>query len=265
MKSKSPYVSVLLCVYNGGSELKYAIESILEQTFTDFELIIIDDGSTDDSWEVISKYASVDSRIVAKKQRNIGLTKSLNMGLALCKGAYIARQDADDISDPHRLEQQVALSKSHNLIFSRAYKNRKVVPSQFLLFFPFDVLFTTGNVLIHGTMFIEAKLLKQYRYDQTYRYAQDFDLYLRLFKGGYTPFVIKEPLYTVGVSQGQISNKNAAAQFECLINSMSKNSLNANYAKLLNSLKNTSIRNAFRVVIMVYLLMIFQYIRSKRD
>jgi glycosyltransferase involved in cell wall biosynthesis len=101
----TPQISVILPVYNCQKYIQSAIESILDQTFTDFEFIIIDDGSTDASASVIEKIK--DPRIRFYKQKNIGLSATLNKGISLAKGEYIARQDQDDISHPTRFEKQV--------------------------------------------------------------------------------------------------------------------------------------------------------------
>ena len=97
-------VSVIMSVHNGEDYLELSIESILNQTHTNIEFIIIDDGSTDGSPQIIEKYKSVDKRIKYIQQENIGLTKTLNKALMYCTGEYIARQDADDRSMPDRLE-----------------------------------------------------------------------------------------------------------------------------------------------------------------
>ena len=101
-------VSVVMAVYNTKEQyLRLAIDSILNQTFKEFEFIIIDDKSTDGSLNVLQEYANKDVRIVLiENQENIGLTRSLNKGLKLAKGEYIARMDADDYSVPNRLERQ---------------------------------------------------------------------------------------------------------------------------------------------------------------
>ena len=102
-----PTVTVLLSVYNGERYLRESIESILNQTFTDFEFLIINDGSTDDSRRIISSYDDPRIQLIDNEQ-NIGLSQSLNKGLKLARGTYIARQDADDISEPERLAKQVS-------------------------------------------------------------------------------------------------------------------------------------------------------------
>ena len=99
-------VTVLMPVYNAELFLSEAIESILRQTWSDFEYLIINDGSTDNSRKIISSFRDPRIRLVDNPS-NLGLTKSLNKGLELAEGEYIARQDADDISHPKRLERQV--------------------------------------------------------------------------------------------------------------------------------------------------------------
>ena len=111
MVSGNPKVSVLMTVYNGEKFLRESIESILCQTFDDFEFIIIDDGSTDASPNIMASFS--DPRLVFVQQENIGQTKSLNKGLHLARGEYVARQDADDISLPDRFEKQAAYLDAH--------------------------------------------------------------------------------------------------------------------------------------------------------
>jgi glycosyltransferase involved in cell wall biosynthesis len=117
LKTKSPAVSVLLPVYNAEKYIAVAIESILEQTFVDFEFIIIDDVSSDKSWEIIKKYAKHDKRIVAlRNKRNLGGCRNLNKGLLLVRGKYIARADHDDWSYPDRLEKQFKFMELHSKV-----------------------------------------------------------------------------------------------------------------------------------------------------
>ena len=107
----NPKVSVILPAYNAAAHLGKAIDSILGQTFPDLELIIINDGSTDSTTELLARYH--DPRVKVITQENLGLPKALNQGLAIAQGAYIARQDADDISLPSRLEKQVHFLDQH--------------------------------------------------------------------------------------------------------------------------------------------------------
>lgn len=108
-----PLVSVVMSVYNGERYLKEALDSILSQTYPDFEFIIIDDGSTDGTADILASYREADGRVNIYRQDNRGLIVSLNRGCSLAKGKYIARMDADDISLPDRLECQVDFMESH--------------------------------------------------------------------------------------------------------------------------------------------------------
>ena len=108
MKKKHSLISVIMSVYNDSNYLGKAIESILNQTLTDFEFLILDDGSTDGSKEIIKYYAKIDKRIKFNENpKNLGLATSLNKLIKLAKGQYIARMDADDESFPVRFEKQI--------------------------------------------------------------------------------------------------------------------------------------------------------------
>lgn len=120
-KQKQPFVSVIMPVYNAGDFLVDAIESILNQTYKNFEFIIVDDASTDHSWKIIQKYQKQNPQIIRairmKQNLNCGGDVCANEGLKLAIGTYIARMDADDIAYPKRLEKQVAFLQSHPSIF----------------------------------------------------------------------------------------------------------------------------------------------------
>ena len=113
---KNPLISVVMSVYNGEKYLSEAIESILKQTYKDFEFIIVNDGSTDSSLEIIREYQKQDNRIKIIDQENTGLAKALNNGIKITQGKYIARMDADDISLPERLEIQVQFLNENKTI-----------------------------------------------------------------------------------------------------------------------------------------------------
>jgi len=105
----TPLISVIMPVYNAEKYLDEAIQSILNQTYKDFEFIIINDGSKDKSLEIIEKYKNEDERILLISRENKGLVESLNEGIEKSKGKYIARMDSDDISLPNRFEEQINL------------------------------------------------------------------------------------------------------------------------------------------------------------
>lgn len=174
-----------MSVYNGEKYLREAIESILLQTFTDFEFIIVNDNSTDNSLEIIQNYK--DERIkVINNIENIGLTKSLNRSLKIAKGEYIARQDADDISLTNRFEEQIEYLKAHPevmLLGTSVYfidESGKMTGKCIALAKPRDELFK-DNQFSHGsTMFKKDVINRLGGYNELFRYVQDYELWLRI-------------------------------------------------------------------------------------
>ena len=105
LNKSGPEVSVLMPVHNGDQFLKLSVNSILEQSFSNLELIVLDDGSTDKTTDVLREFATTDDRIVLlKNEKKYGIARSLNRCAAEAKGTFFARMDADDLSHPHRLE-----------------------------------------------------------------------------------------------------------------------------------------------------------------
>ncbi len=140
MQQTTPLVSVVIPVFNAQAYIAEAVESILAQTYTHFELILIDDASTDGTLEILQRYAAQDARIrLLINERNLNITPTLNRGLQEARGELIARMDADDISLPDRLEKQVAFLQSHpeiGLISGRALAidaKGEVIPDEFSL------------------------------------------------------------------------------------------------------------------------------------
>jgi glycosyltransferase involved in cell wall biosynthesis len=179
MDKQSPRISVVMSVYNGEKYLHEAVDSILNQTFTDFEFIIIDDASIDGTWEILSSYCDPRIRLV-HNQENIGLTRSLNKGLALAQGEYIARMDADDISLPKRFEKQIVYLDLHPDIW--------VVGGQIDFIddkgsreqahpYPIDEKFLRWNAIFNGpTVIHPAVMMRQEKLNQLGNYPEDCKL-----------------------------------------------------------------------------------------
>lgn len=181
-------ISVILSVYNCEKYIREAVNSILQQTFRDFELIIINDYSTDSTKNIIFSFN--DPRIVyIENKTNIGLTKSLNKGLSMAKGEYVARMDADDVAFPQRLEEQLKYMESYKdvalagsfavLIDENGSAIRKIkLPADFAAL-KFELLF--NNALIHSTIFFRKKaIIQSGGYNEDFKCAQDYELYTRL-------------------------------------------------------------------------------------
>ena len=176
---EKPKISIIMPVYNGEKHMKLSIESILHQTLPDFEFIIINDGSTDNTWKILQEYAKRDSRIVPLTQENRGLTISLNRAIDLAQGKYIARQDVDDISLPDRLKIQwnAAEKGDYDFLVSQVTAEGKVYPHSIIvkLFSPQILIY--GNKIPHGTFFFKNNSIL--RYNEEFRYAQDYEFLLK--------------------------------------------------------------------------------------
>jgi glycosyltransferase involved in cell wall biosynthesis len=177
-----------MSIYNGESYLHDSIECILNQTYRDFEFIIINDGSSDKTQEIINKYAEDDIRIVPINQDNIGLTKSLNKGILLSKGKYIARQDVDDISVPDRLENQIeTFSKCPSLVLLGTWYSVEdsggVIMERCRPIGDTDLrkLLYRCNPFCHSSVMFKRDAWEEVGgYRENMKTSQDFDLWLRI-------------------------------------------------------------------------------------
>jgi len=188
---QKPKVSVLMPTYNIATFLGKAIESILSQSFKDFEFIIVDDGSTDESSRVLAEYAEKDHRIRnIKNEQNKGIVYSLNRGLKECRGEYVARMDGDDIALRGRLEKQIAVMEAdpHTVVLGAALsyidKNGKEVGV--VRRCAFNKSLIAQNPLLHPTVVFRRAVLEQHGlcYLEKYRYAEDYFLWLQLSRLG---------------------------------------------------------------------------------
>tara|TARA_B110000444_G_scaffold252259_1_gene281287 strand:+ start:7791 stop:8474 length:684 start_codon:yes stop_codon:yes gene_type:complete len=208
-------ISVVMSVYNEEDKLGRAVESILSQTYTNFEFLILNDSSTDDSLNVIQKYSNDERVKIYSNKQNLGLTKSLNILINKSEGEYIFRQDSDDISLPKRFEKQLEVleKKEFRVCTSRAInsQNNKVIPGV-SSWIPKKLIINYKNPYIHGTLAIEKKLLQSLNnYDEEYYYSQDYKLYLDLISKNEKIFEIKDPLYLLN-TKNNISSKNKNIQ-----------------------------------------------------
>ena len=186
-----PKVSVLMPAYNSEKYIAEAIESILNQTFSDFEFIIINDGSTDKTAEIVDGYAQADKRIkFINNKKNQGLIAVLNQGLDLCRGEYIARMDSDDIAINDRLEKQVAYLDAnphvgavggwHEKFGTNVITTLRKYPQNAKIL---DMLIL-GTPLSHPATTIRASVLRDnnIRYNPDFCHAEDYELWSQIIK-----------------------------------------------------------------------------------
>ncbi|MEO1153538.1 MAG: glycosyltransferase [Pseudomonadota bacterium] len=191
----TPRVSVLLPVYNGGVYLEDAVRSLLAQSFTDFEIIAINDGSKDASLETLERLAREDARLRVISRENRGLIATLNEAMDRARGVYLARMDADDIALPGRFAAQVAFLDAHPevVVLGTAVL---LVDAEGLPLRPFGELTDHGAIdaahlegrgatIVHPSAMIRAEALRAVGgYDDRYPHAEDLDLFLRLGEQG---------------------------------------------------------------------------------
>lgn len=196
-----PKVSVLMPVYNAGQYLNQAIDSILAQSFKDWELILINDGSTDNSESIICRYD--DERIYyIKNATNQGLIRTLNKGIGYCHGEYVARMDADDISHPDRFKYQVDFLDNHPVYImcgtnatvidnadNQTGKIRNFTDNDYL---QVNLLFSPP--FIHPSVMIRSEILQHNRYNERYKHVEDYELWTRIAKLGKIANISKELL-----------------------------------------------------------------------
>lgn len=210
-----PKISIIMSVYNSEKFLEESIESLLEQTFKYFELIITDDCSTDNSEHILEGFSKRDPRIILIKNiENIGLTKNLNKMIAIAKGKYIARMDSDDISVANRLETQFNFMENNSQIGvlgadgkifgekrNSIFINRPQFNNEIKAAFFFE------NLLVHSSVFIRRSIIKEFNilYDENFRIIQDYELWVRMTE--FTKFhILPKILVLYRVSDTNISN-----------------------------------------------------------
>ncbi len=223
---EEPKVSILMPVYNGAEYLRPAIDCLLKQTFKDFELIIVNDGSTDNTQEVIDSYD--DARIVCLEQENQGVARSLNNGLKIARGKYVRRHDADDVSLLDSLDKQVGFLEAHPgyvMVSNQqafmtyrgkiAYKFRmphnrffEGKPWKDVAFDDFDPGHATP--IVHGTACYKRKEVMEIgAYRPEFIVGEDNDLWIRLLEKNKIA-VLNECNYFVRIHPGSATQRHAA-------------------------------------------------------
>ena len=221
MTQQAPQLSVVMSVYNGEDFVADAIQCILDQTYTDFELVLINDGSKDGSLAIMQEFADRDSRIRIIDQANTGLTIALRRGVDAARGTYIARMDVDDISTPDRFEKQMELAAAR--------------PELVAITSDVEHFFEDGSPSVTAQLRVDPRLLPLYLvfsnrigghgqmvyrkdaylacggYDPDYNFSEDYDLWTRLIEQG--PFgVVPKTLYRYRSGHESISSLNAVRQ-----------------------------------------------------
>lgn len=213
MKQK---ISVLMGVYNCASTLEQAVEAIQAQTYQNWELILCDDGSTDDTYQVAQALAQKDSRIMLiQNEHNCGLNITLNRCLSLATGEYIARMDGDDDCVPERFEKQLRFLESHPefdivsspmILFDETGEWGRTMAKEYPQ--PEDVV--TGSPICHAPVMMRKVCIDAvngYTEDTRMLRVEDVNLWIKLYAAGYRCYNIQEPLYRMRNDQNALNRR----------------------------------------------------------
>lgn len=223
----APKISVIMSVYNGEAYLAEAIESVVNQTFADWELLVINDCSTDSTAEILSGFSAKDARIkVHTNEENLRLPSSLNKALSLAKGKYIARMDADDICLPNRLQKQydfmeanpaIALSScrfmtlKNGVIASGGGGARSDCES-------IKALLLVTNPILHPGIIAKAEVIRALQYDKAFTCTEDLELWTRFLMAGHAVKIQSEYLMIYRLHDKQITKTTLDKQYREVLN-----------------------------------------------
>ena len=225
--NRAPEISLIMSVYNGEDYLAEAIDSVLNQTFGDFELIVINDCSTDGTSEILNRYAELDNRVkVHTNEVNLRLPSSLNKAMSLAQGKYIARMDADDICLPERLEKQynfmesnpsVALSSCRfmtlkNGVISSGGCGGKCDNESI------KALLLVTNPILHPGIIAKADAIKELQYDKNFTCTEDMELWTRFVMAGYDIEIMPQYLMIYRLHDKQITETTLQKQHREVVN-----------------------------------------------
>lgn len=221
----NPLISCIMPAYNAEKYIQVAIDSILDQTITDFELIIINDGSTDRTEEIIKSFR--DSRIVyVKNEHNLKLIKTLNKGIDLARGKYISRMDSDDQALPNMFERELEGFREfsdagiiNTLTYHMNEQGGGIRPNrQYFQVSPevCSIVCIYSNMISHPGVMVKAELMKKYKYNdsEAYLHFEDKELWCRMFMDGIKCYTLNERLLNYRESPTSINAQFAKERYK---------------------------------------------------
>lgn len=215
-------ISVIMSCFNEENKVTRAVNSILNQTYTDFEFIICDDCSKDNTYQVLCELAKKDSRIIVlKNEENLRLSKSLNKCIKIAKGEYIARMDADDISEINRFEEQVKfLDSNPEYAFCGTtislFDETGIWGNRVLQEVPINKSFLSTSPFVHPTIIFRRECLFDVGLytEKNIGRAEDYELFAKLYSKGYKGYNIQENLFNYYESKQSYKKRTWKAAFQ---------------------------------------------------
>lgn len=212
----NPKVSVIMGIYNCAPYLQQALDSLYVQTFQNFELILCDDGSTDDTYQIALKYSKCHTNIILlKNTKNKGLNYTLNKCLSIAKGEYIARMDGDDLSLPDRFQKEIDFldnNPQYAIVSTPMYYFDE--NGDFMVglggYEPNKKDFILGSPFCHAPCMVRREAYLQvngYSEDRKYLRVEDYHLWYKMYKAGFRGYVLKDPLYKMRDSREALKRR----------------------------------------------------------
>jgi len=200
----NPSVTYIMAAFNNEATISKSINSILAQDYCNFDILLLDDGSSDSTYDIMKKFADDSNKIkVLRNSKNLGLTKSLNILINQSNSEFISRQDADDFSYPNRTSSQMKFLIKNQLDACTALAlrsdNNKNIP-RVSRYVPLRLITKYKNPFIHGTLLVNRKKLNSVNnYDENFELAQDYKLMLDFIKKKYKVKIQKKVLYQINM------------------------------------------------------------------
>lgn len=211
-------VSVIMSVYNSEKTVAKSIESLIGQTYKNLEILLIDDFSTDKTFNICKEYENNFKNIyLFRNKNNLGLTKNLNFLINKSSGEFLARQDSDDISEPNRIEKQINFIEKYNLdgctTRARIIQTGSIIPKK-SLYLPKKFVIYIKNPFIHGSLVLKKTVAESIgNYNEKFYYSQDYKLMYDLVRAGSNLKIMKECLYHLNMNENISINKKTQQQY----------------------------------------------------
>lgn len=223
-----PELSIITTAYNAEDFIRESIESVLAQTFKDYEHIIVNDGCTDNTFNIVKEYSNLKHIKILENQYNEGVPYSRNFALSKAEGKYIAIHDADDISLPERMEEEVDFLRSNpelTFIGSHAIKiscngavigNMSYPPEDTFGGFSSIIKYKLNPIIDPSCMFVKDDIINNggYSFNENYKTAQDFELWCRLLVRGFKMSNIQKPLIKYRINPNGVTQTKRQEQVE---------------------------------------------------
>lgn len=254
--TEQPLVSVIIPCYNAEKYVEMSVRSIMNQTYKNLEILIIDDCSNDSTYEILESLAKSDKRIILEKnEQNLRIVKTLNKLVLKAKGKYIARMDADDISASNRIEKQVEFMENnieYGICGTSAWRideNNRIIDKSYIPIENSDIQIISNYFcsFYHPSVMIKSNIYKENLYNENYLYAEDMELWQRILKISLAKN-LKDKLLYYRVLSSSISNNSNSSNIQ---KKLSENLTHSQDISTLKLIKNKKLAGRYLLLLFI--------------